>query len=221
MNRPLTGSRALLLDLDGVLVDTLPVMQTAWAAVCQRHGVRLPFEVYKQHLGRPFDDIMRLLEIPHAEQLHASYDEAAREASGQAEVFEGIEDVLHLFSEQEWLLGVVTSKPLRRALPLLARIGCSFATIRTPGRSRGKPAPDPLLLAVLDLGVDPEQATYVGDMSVDRESARRAGVGYVHAAWGYGLPGLPLPAVASVPQDLLSLLRVQEADPVAAGRGER
>jgi phosphoglycolate phosphatase-like HAD superfamily hydrolase len=75
-------------------------------------------------------------------------------------------------------------------------------------------------LAVLDLGLDPEQATYVGDMEVDRVSARRAGVGYVHAAWGYGLPGLPLPAVASTPQDLLSLLRVRE-ESTAIGRERR
>jgi HAD superfamily hydrolase (TIGR01549 family) len=220
MNRSLAGSRALLLDLDGVLVHTLPVMQAAWAALCKQHDIHLPFEAYKQHLGRPFDDIMRLLGLSDAELLHTTYDEAACAASDLAEVFAGIEQVLHVFAEEEWLLGVVTSKPLRRALPLLARIGCPFATIRTPGRSRGKPAPDPLLLAVLDLGLDPEQATYVGDMEVDRVSARRAGVGYVHAAWGYGLPGLPLPAVASTPQDLLSLLRVRE-ESTAIGRERR
>ncbi|MBC3843411.1 HAD family hydrolase [Streptacidiphilus sp. 4-A2] len=219
MVRSRKGPRALLLDLDGVLVDTLPVMRTAWAAACQEHGIDLPFAAYKQHLGRPFDDIMSLLDLPNGNDLHESYDRAACAAADQAKTFEGIEAVLHTFAEQGWLLGVVTSKPLRRAMPLLARLGTPFSTIRTPGRSRGKPAPDPLLLAVLDLGLDPEQATYVGDMAVDGESARRAGVGYVHAAWGYGLPGLPLPAVAHAPRDLLALLRVRDEQPAAAGRG--
>jgi beta-phosphoglucomutase-like phosphatase (HAD superfamily) len=43
------GPRALLLDLDGVLWDTLPVMRAGWSAVREEHGVTLPF----QGLPRP------------------------------------------------------------------------------------------------------------------------------------------------------------------------
>ncbi|MFF4605274.1 HAD family hydrolase [Streptomyces sp. NPDC001339] len=202
-----TLRRALVLDLDGVLLDTRPVMRQAWRAVRERHGIDVPFEMYEQHLGRPFDDIMELLGLTEADRLHETYAQASERGCELARPFDGMEEVLHTFAAADWLLGVVTSKPLDRAAPLLARLGCPFAAVRTPGGlERGKPAPDPLMLALIDLATDPAAAMFVGDMAVDRECARRAGVPYVHAAWGYGDPGSPPPAIAHTPQDLLGLL---------------
>jgi HAD superfamily hydrolase (TIGR01549 family) len=207
--RGLEAPRGLLFDLDGVLVDTRPVMEIAWRAVQEVHGVDVPFEAYEKHLGRPFDDIMGRLGLANAEEVHRTYTEASAAASHLAQEFEGITDVLLAVAADGWSLGVVTSKPLSRATPLLARLGCPFVTVRGPdGHGRGKPAPDPILLALIDLGADPADATYVGDMAVDQEAARRAGVSYVHAGWGYGRPIGPCPAVADTPRQLLHLLGV-------------
>jgi phosphoglycolate phosphatase-like HAD superfamily hydrolase len=113
---------------------------------------------------------------------------------------------------------VVTSKPLHRAVPLLGRLGTPFAVVRALGDGRGKPAPDPLLRAVLELGVDPAQAVYVGDMAVDQEAAERAGMHFVLADWGYGDPGAVPPLTARTPADLLRLLAEAAPCPTAAGR---
>lgn len=205
----LEDPRCLLLDLDGVLVDTRPVMEIAWRAVQEAHGVNIPFETYQEQLGRPFDDIMARLGLANAEEIHRTYAEASAAASHLAQEFEGITDVLLAVAADGWSLGVVTSKPLARATPLLARLGCPFVTVRGPeGHGRGKPAPDPILLALIDLGADPADAAYVGDMAVDQEAARRAGVSYIHAGWGYGRPTGPCPAVADTPRQLLHLLGV-------------
>ncbi|GGX75884.1 HAD family hydrolase [Streptomyces hiroshimensis] len=201
------GQRSLLLDLDGVLLDTRPVMQKAWGAVQQRHRIDVPFEQYEQHLGRPFNDIMRRLAVTDAEAVHQTYSEASMAVAHLARPFEGMKEVLHTLVARGWLLGVVTSKPLDRAAPLLAQLGCPFGSVRAAGGpGRSKPAPDPLLLALVDLCADPAQATFVGDMAVDHEAARRAGVAYVHAAWGYGSPGAPVPPTARAPKDLLQFL---------------
>ncbi|MFF1676128.1 HAD family hydrolase [Streptomyces sp. NPDC058256] len=211
--------RVLLLDLDGVLVDTRPVMERAWQAVRRTHGIDMPFEDYEQHLGRPFNDIMDRLGLLDAGGIHETYSEASKAASTLARPFDGVTDVLHAFVAANWHLGIVTSKPLDRAAPLLAQLGCPFATVRAPGGpGRGKPAPDPLLLALVDLGADPAGGTYVGDMEVDQEAARRAGVSYVHAGWGYGHPGDPMPEIARSPRDLLWLLGMsQERSPYVEG----
>jgi len=217
MKHSLHEAHVLLLDLDGTLADTLPVMRRAWAAVREQHGVRVPFADYQRQLGRPFDEILQLIGVGPAQEVHATYDAAAVAASGLASVFDGVEEVLHALAGAGWLLGVVTSKPLHRAAPLLARIGTPFAVVRTPGAGRGKPAPDPLLSAVLELGVDPDQAVYVGDMAVDQESAERAGLHFIHAAWGYGeQPTATL--VARTPRDLLRLLGRAELRTAVAGR---
>ncbi|MFB6627202.1 MULTISPECIES: HAD family hydrolase [unclassified Streptomyces] len=197
----------LLLDLDGVLVDTRPVMESAWRQVQEDHGLDVPFEEYARHLGRPFTEIMSRLDLVEAEQIRHTYEKASTDLSHLARQFDGIAEALHSLAADGWLLGVVTSKPLDRADPLLSRLGVSFATVRTPdGVGRGKPAPDPILLALVDLGADPSDALYVGDMAVDQEAAHRAGVSYVHAGWGYGRPVGPSPVIAASPADLLRLL---------------
>ncbi|MBB2744652.1 UNVERIFIED_ORG: phosphoglycolate phosphatase [Microbispora rosea subsp. rosea] len=204
--------RGLLFDLDGVLVDTRPVMERAWHAVQEAHGLDVPFEAYQEHLGRPFGDIMGRLGLANAEEIHRTYGEASAAASDLAREFEGITEVLLSAAAAGWSLGVVTSKPLSRTNPLLERLGCPFATVRGPdGQGRGKPAPDPILLALIDLGTDPADVTYVGDMVVDQEAARRAGVSYIHAGWGYGRPIGPSPVVAESPKDLLHLLGISAA----------
>ncbi|MFI6951649.1 HAD family hydrolase [Streptomyces sp. NPDC050422] len=214
-----TSPRALLLDLDGVLLDTRPVMERAWREVQATHGLDMPFASYEPHLGREFIDIMHRLGVGDAELVNETYETASRSASHLARQFAGIAEVLHAFAAADWRLGVVTSKPLDRAAPLLAQLGCPFATVRTPGNlGRAKPAPDPILLALIDLGVDPSEATYVGDMAVDQESAARAGVAYVHAGWGYGQPASPPPEILASPQELLQLLHsVEPSEPFIEG----
>ncbi|MBL1118238.1 HAD family hydrolase [Streptomyces sp. 110] len=205
------ASHALLLDLDGVLLDTRPVMRKAWRKVQELHGITLPFHDYERHLGREFGDIMQRLGVTDAEAVRRTYETESIDAAHLAQEFTGIVETLHAFVAADWRLGVVTSKHVDRAAPLLARLGCPFATIRTPaGAGRTKPAPDPLLLALVDLGVDPAAAVYVGDMTVDEESAARAGVAYIHAGWGYGQPTSPAPETAASPKELLRLLRPAE-----------
>lgn len=208
--------RALLLDLDGVLLDTRPVMQKAWRKVQETHGITLPFTAYERHLGREFGDIMQRLGIADVDAVRRTYETESVAAAHFAREFAGIVEVLHAFVAADWRLGVVTSKHVDRAAPLLAHLGCPFATVRTPaGTGRAKPAPDPILLALVDLGVDPSAAVYVGDMAVDQEAAARAGVPYVHAGWGYGQPTSPTPDVIVAPEGLLQLLRSER--PFAEG----
>ena len=72
--------------------------------------------------------------------------------------------------------------------------------------------PDPKLVlfdldsVLMDTLTDPGDALYLGDMAVDQEAARRAGVRYVHAGWGYGDPTDPKPVVVGEPADLVRLL---------------
>ncbi|GAA2651520.1 HAD family hydrolase [Streptomyces aculeolatus] len=199
--------RALLLDLDGVLLDTRPVMEVAWQEVRSAHGLDIPFASYERYLGREFGDIMQRLGVADGEAVRRTYEAKAVAASHLAQEFPGVSEMLHDFVAAGWRLGVVTSKHIDRAAPLLGRFDCHFATVRTPaGLGRAKPAPDPILLALVDLGVDPAAAVYVGDMAVDRESAARAGIAYIHAGWGYGQPSSPAPEIAGSPEELLQLL---------------
>ena len=51
---------------------------------------------------------------------------------------------------------------------------------------RGKPHPDPLLLANKLLRIAPSNSVYLGDMESDLVAAVSAGWKFMHAGWGYG-----------------------------------
>jgi HAD superfamily hydrolase (TIGR01549 family) len=206
----LDSTRLVLFDLDGVLFDTLPVMRAAWGRVRDEHSISASFDDYAEHLGRPFGDILRMLGLDLSPEtcarILAAYRVASAEHADMAVPFPGIQEMVDLLAYASLRLGVVTSKPRETAVPLLDRLGCPFAVIRTPGSERGKPAPDSLLLALTDVGVDPVEAVYIGDMAVDQQAARRAGVPYLHAGWGYGTPGTPDSVVLPEPWALASLV---------------
>lgn len=202
----------LLFDLDGVLMDTREVMQVAWREVQQTHGVDSPFDAYARYLGRPFAQIMRCLGLEDADSLAETYDRASLQSAHLARPFPDIRATLALLTQAGRRLGVVTSKPERRARPLLGALDVTFVTIRTPGAGRGKPAPDQLLLAMVDAETDPTDTIYVGDMAVDQQAAIRAGVAYAHAAWGYGQPEAPAPVLLETPRDLLALSGLEDGE---------
>jgi phosphoglycolate phosphatase-like HAD superfamily hydrolase len=97
-------------------------------------------------------------------------------------------------------LGVVTSKDPLRTSAILAMLPIEFVCVETPNAVlRGKPAPDHLLMAIARTNVDPAETVYIGDMDVDHQAAMRAGVDYMHAAWGYGnIPDNRTPVVADM-----------------------
>ena len=87
-------------------------------------------------------------------------------------------------------LSIVTSKDRQRTLSLLeGDLGINVDGLICGDDlppDRGKPNPDPLLLACVTVGATPRESIYVGDMEFDQQAADEAGIQYVHAGWGYG-----------------------------------
>jgi phosphoglycolate phosphatase len=178
----------VLFDLDGVLLDSRGNMEAAWSAVRKACGIRVTFEDYFARIGRPFRDILDQLGLG---ERHAEIEPVFRTASmanlHSAPFFDGVEDTVRRLKDSGVKIGIVTSKDALRTSAILAKLPVEFDTVQTPNaRLRGKPAPDHLLVAMAEARTDPAETVYLGDMDADCESAMRAGVDYVHTAWGYG-----------------------------------
>jgi HAD superfamily hydrolase (TIGR01509 family) len=178
----------VLLDLDGVLVDSRDAMETAWQAVQHDVGVTTPFAAYFREIGRPFADILARLGLAdRGEEIERVFRATALREAPRVPAFPGIHTALARLVKRGVKLGVVTSKAAAQTDWTLAQFDVEFATIQTPeDRRPGKPAPYPLLVAASEARVGVRDAIFVGDMDVDREAARNAGMRFVHAAWGYG-----------------------------------
>jgi phosphoglycolate phosphatase-like HAD superfamily hydrolase len=178
----------VLLDLDGVLVDSRDAMETAWRAVQHDLGVTTPFAAYFKEIGRPFRDILERLGLSDdADEIERVYRATALREAPRVPAFPGIHTALARLDKRGVRLGVVTSKARSQTDWTLAQFDVEFATVQTPeGRGPGKPAPYPLLVAASEAGAGVRDSVFVGDMDVDGMAARAAGMRFLHAGWGYG-----------------------------------
>ncbi|WP_242902336.1 HAD-IA family hydrolase [Actinomadura terrae] len=219
---PCGVTRAVVFDLDGVIVDSFEVMRrafrTAYAEVMGDGPA--PFEEYSKHLGRYFPDIMRIMGLPL--EIEEPFVRESYRLAGEVTVFDGVEPLLAELGRRGLGLAVATGKSGPRARSLLARLGIAghFAhIIGSDEVPRPKPAPDIVEHALGLLGVRAAEAVMVGDAVTDLRSARGAGVAAVAALWGEGDPEPLLAerpdAVLRRPADLLDLLG-PPLDPVPA-----
>ncbi|MUN39036.1 HAD-IA family hydrolase [Actinomadura litoris] len=206
-------TRAVVFDLDGVIVDSFEVMRrafrTAYAEVMGDGPA--PFEEYSKHLGRYFPDIMRIMGLPA--EIEEPFVRESYRLAGEVTVFDGVGPLLAELNRRGLRLAVATGKSGPRARSLLRVLGIAGHFEHIIGSDevpRPKPAPDIVEHALDLLGVRAAEAVMVGDAVTDLRSARGAGVVAVAALWGEGDPAPLLAerpdAVLRRPADLLGLL---------------
>jgi phosphoglycolate phosphatase len=194
--------KLVLFDLDGVLLDSHDNMEKAWSEVREKTGLNVPFSDYFALIGRPFQDILKCLGLTEKlAEIEEAYMAASLYFLSNATFYPKTRETLAALQAQGRQLGIVTSKDAVRTKAVISQLKLNFSTIQCPTAPyRGKPAPDHLLLAMAEAGVDPKDTVYIGDMDTDYQAAVRAGIDYVHASWGYGLPIEAVPSLDSIDQ---------------------
>lgn len=183
---PPVPRRAVVFDLDGVIVDSFPVMREAFAiAYAEVVGDGpAPFEEYQRHLGRYFPDIMRLMDLPP--EMEEPFVRESYRLADRVTVFDGVTEMLLTLRVRGLRLAIATGKSGPRARSLLDRLGLLpfFAhVVGSDEVARPKPAPDIVWEALRLLDVPAEQALMVGDAPTDLASARGADVFAAAALW--------------------------------------
>jgi phosphoglycolate phosphatase len=183
MNRP----RAIVFDLDGTLVDSLPDIIGAFRDAFVEVGMTAPEagEV-REHVGLPL------------EQMYASFAPAAQVAplaaayrrlyperfTRSSRPFPGVVAALAALRERGFRLGVATTKRTDMAVRLVAAMGLEAALDHVQGTDGfpHKPAPDVIERALSALGAD--GVWMVGDTVHDIEAGRAAGLATYAVTWG-------------------------------------
>lgn len=199
--------KLVLFDLDGVIVDSKRNMEVSWATVQAAFEIDTPFERYFECIGIPFEQIMVRLGLRDmATGIKMVYDLASSCRVDLVTPYRDSVEVIATIRKKGLRTGIVTSKDEARTLEIIRKLDLLFDVVECPdGKGRGKPNPDPLLHALIRCQLDPAEAVYVGDMAVDQECARRAGIEYIHAGWGYGSCEAEVKR-ASRPEEILKLI---------------
>ena len=196
----MTTFQAVLLDLDGTLLDSIPDL--AHAANAMRIELGMPAlheDIVATFVGKGVDNLVRraLAGSLHAADPEPAAFERARESfyrhyhlvnGDKATIFNGVIEGLKAMREQGLKLAVVTNKPTEFTIPLLQRTGLAgfFQEIVCGDTcERRKPDPDQMFYACERLGVTPDQALAIGDSVNDAQAGRAAGIQVLAVPYGY------------------------------------
>jgi phosphoglycolate phosphatase len=214
---------ALLFDLDGTLVDSVPDLAAAVNTVLAEHGLKPLAE--SDIAGMVGDGVAKLVErallargggnvaLGAAVERYVALYEA--NATTLTRPYPGVPEVLAEFGRAGVRMGVCTNKPERATRAVLDGLGLArFFPVVLGGDSLAarKPDPAPLLAALGRLGAAAAESAMIGDHRNDLLAARAAGTSIIFARYGYGLatlgtlaPDAMIGAFAELPQALRAL----------------
>ena len=205
-NKPI---KAVLFDLDGTLIDSVPDLAAAVDVMLQSIGKPPAGEVkvnrwvgngaaalvkralFDDDHGDALHQKTFANEVDDADYLHAyaifeqAYEQRLTHATG---IYPGVESVLSRLQAAKLKMALITNKPRRFTLPLLTALcidqyfTCVFCG---DDLAQKKPHPLPVETALKELQIDAANAVMVGDSISDIKSARLAGVKSVAVTYGY------------------------------------
>ena len=168
-------AEALLLDMDGTLVHSTTEVETVWRLWCQSHRLD-PEPVLAMCHGVRSREVIRALapQLDLAREV-ALLDELEIQHARVAEPIAGARTLLGALSPARWVL--VTSASQRVARHRLASAGLPLPRLLIGAEDvvRGKPDPEPYLLAARQLGLAPADCLVFEDAPAGICSALQAG----------------------------------------------
>ena len=189
LNIPADGFDAVIFDLDGTLVDSMPVHFAAWNVALAAHGAPknvFPEDVFYAMGGKPTKDIVKEINGEHNLKLDPSVISLAKR-----EAF-----LNHLSDVDPNEEVVAFARSLHGRMPMAIASGGSRVvvekTLQALGLSdlfdevvtatevaNGKPAPDIFLKAAELIGVSPERCLVLEDAPPGIMAAQSAGMNVV------------------------------------------
>jgi phosphoglycolate phosphatase len=191
--------RAILFDLDGTLVDSVPDLARCVNAALQAVGREPASEAAVR--GWVGNGAARLLHraltgqsdgvapaAQHAAAMHVFNGAYSDEPCRDSRLYPGVSDGLVRLRALGLRLAVVTNKPERFIEPLLAALGVAGhfdGLVGGDTTARLKPDPLPVQCALARVGCSPADAPLVGDSRIDMAAGAAAGVPTVAVSYGY------------------------------------
>ncbi len=186
----------IVFDLDGTLIDSR--LDLAAAVNSMRTSFELePLQTERivKFVGNGVSTLVRRavadasIDFPEAlRRMKKFYSDHLVDSTG---LYPGVAQGLAALREKGCKLAVLTNKPeppARRILELLGVEKYFERIIGGDGDYPLKPDPEALVALMRDFEVSPDETFMVGDSDTDMETARRAGVRAIYAAYGFGDP---------------------------------
>jgi phosphoglycolate phosphatase-like HAD superfamily hydrolase len=212
---------AVILDVDGTLVDSNDAHARAWADAFAEHGITVALDHVRRCVGMGGDKLMpevsRIEESsPLGEQISARRAEIFRERYLPGiKAFPRTRELVQRFVDDGFTLAVASSAKADELDPLLERAGVADLVKRrtsSDDADNSKPDPDIVMAALKRTGYPADRAIMIGDTAYDVAAARRAGIEIVGLECG-GWTREALAGALAVYKDPADLLEQYDTSP--------
>ncbi|HSJ24305.1 MAG TPA: HAD family hydrolase [Longimicrobiales bacterium] len=207
--------RAVLLDVDGTLIDSNDAHARAWVDVGAEFGHRIRFDEVRWLVGMGGDKV-----LPKLTGIEEDSDEGQRISERRGEIFReqylpslepfpAVHKLVDRMRADGLRLVIATSASETDLKALLERAELTSLlkqSTNSDDADESKPAPDIVEAALKEAGVEASQAVMIGDTPYDVEAAARAGVPIIGVRCG-GWSAEELHGAAEVYDDPADLLR--------------
>ena len=173
--------KAVLLDIDGTLMDTNYLHVEAFAQALEEVGNPVPRAVIHEQIGKGSDKL--LLEFVEGEEASQKASELHKEyyaeLQDRGQPLPGAKELISSLVErgyEVWLATSANPEELEQYLKSLEAEDKIAGVVSSDDAEESKPSPDIFGLALERAGASKEEAVVVGDSVWDLEAAKEAGV---------------------------------------------
>jgi len=185
---------AVIFDLDGTLADTLTDLAEAMNYALQQLDCPAhPVQAYRYMVGSGRRQLCRAA-LPDDRQdlldrsMALMTEYYAKHCFDHTVLYDGVAEMLGRLNEMNIPLAVLSNKPDNFVQLTVSRLMGQFqfaAVVGEDDKLARKPAPDGALLIAKRMRIQPEHIVYLGDTSIDMQTAQAAGMFGVGATWGF------------------------------------
>ena len=214
---------AVILDVDGTLVDSNDAHARAWLDAFAEHGITAAFDHVRRSIGMGGDKLM-----PEVSGIEESSELGKRISARRGEIFKAAylpriqpfartRDLIERFAAEGYTLAVASSAKDDELDPLLDRAGVTHLIphrTSSDDADNSKPDPDIVVAALKRTGRDRRHTIMLGDTPYDVAAAKRAGIEIVALECG-GWTGEALAGALAVYKDPADLLARFDQSPFA------
>jgi sugar-phosphatase len=168
--------RAILFDLDGVLVDSTPAVERVWRGWAAEHDLDPDYVVQWAHGRRSIETIRRVAPQMEAAKENLKVERREIEDLEGVRAIEGAAELIASIPPGHWT--IVTSATRELALARLGYVGLPLPdnAVTAEMVERGKPHPEPYLKGAAVLGFAPAECLVIEDTAAGIAAGKAAGM---------------------------------------------
>jgi phosphoglycolate phosphatase-like HAD superfamily hydrolase len=190
---PLLRPKYVLLDMDGVLIDSKASFLKSWSEACRHTGKDPTTSALAMGLvGAPLDEIQKVVFGSASVSFGDAFRACQRQNPNLDTVIPGALRLLSALSQASISFGLATSRPAWRCEKGLELLKLGYVRdVFSADTELSKPSGEIVRKIAYERGLQTEDIWMLGDSQIDQQTAIAGGCIFVFAEWGMSQSPIP------------------------------